>query len=62
MMALGWSALFLGEKVSWPFFLTAAVVLVSMAVCIGSRIPMAEAKARFQCARRASFRTPCEPG
>ena len=38
IVALGWAALLLGEQVSWPFFATAIVVLVSMAVCVRSRI------------------------
>lgn len=39
LIALGWAALLLGERVSWPYFLTAIVVLLSVAVCIRSRIP-----------------------
>ena len=42
ILALGWSALLLGEPVSWPFLGTAVVVLVSMAVCIRSRIRLAD--------------------
>jgi drug/metabolite transporter (DMT)-like permease len=42
MMALGWSALLLGEQVSWPFFVAASVVLVSMAVCMRSRVRVVE--------------------
>ncbi len=38
ILALGWSALLLGEHVSWPFFVTAIVVLVSMAVCVRSLV------------------------
>lgn len=38
ILALMWSALLLGERVTWPFFVTAAVVLVSMTVCIRSRV------------------------
>lgn len=38
ILALAWSALLLGEHVTWPFFVTAAIVLVSMAVCIKSRV------------------------
>jgi len=40
ILALGLSALLLGEHVSWPFFVTALVVLVSMAICIRSSIPV----------------------
>lgn len=42
LVALGWSVLLLGERVSWPFFLTATIVLLSMAVCIRSRVRLAE--------------------
>ena len=42
ILALGWSALLLGEPFSWPFPGTAVVVLVSMAVCIRSRIRVAD--------------------
>jgi drug/metabolite transporter (DMT)-like permease len=38
LVALGWAALLLGERVSWPFFMTAIAVLLSMAVCIRSRV------------------------
>jgi drug/metabolite transporter (DMT)-like permease len=38
LVALGWTALLLGERVSWPFFMTAIAVLLSMAVCIRSRV------------------------
>lgn len=38
LVALGWAALLLGERVSWPFFITAIVVLLSMAICIRSRV------------------------
>src|SRR5882724_5817545 len=38
LVALGWAAVLLGEHVSWPFFMTAIVVLSSMAVCIRSRV------------------------
>jgi drug/metabolite transporter (DMT)-like permease len=38
LVALGWAALLLGEQVSWPFFVTAIVVLLSMAVCVRSRV------------------------
>lgn len=41
LVALGWAALLLGEQVSWPFFMTAIVVLFSMAVCIRSRVKVA---------------------
>jgi drug/metabolite transporter (DMT)-like permease len=37
LVALGWAALLLGEQVSWPFFMTAIVVLLCMAVCIRAR-------------------------
>jgi drug/metabolite transporter (DMT)-like permease len=42
ILALGWSALLLAEPVSSPFFVTAMVVLVSMAICIRSRIEVAD--------------------
>lgn len=38
LLALLWSAIVLGERVSAPFLITAVVVMVSMAVCIGSRV------------------------
>lgn len=38
LCALIWSALLLGEKVSWPFFATSIVVLFSMAICLRSRV------------------------
>jgi len=43
LVALGWAAVLLGERVSWPFFMTAIVVLSSMAVCIRSRVREAAA-------------------
>src|SRR5205814_8586077 len=42
ILALGWSALLLGEPVSSPFLGTAPVVLVSMTVCTRSRIRVAD--------------------
>jgi drug/metabolite transporter (DMT)-like permease len=41
IFALFWSGLLLGEQITWPFIATAAVVLVSMAVCIRSRVVVA---------------------
>ena len=38
VLALLWSAILLGERVTWPFIATALVVIVSMAICIRSRI------------------------
>ena len=48
ILALGWSALLLGEEISWPFFITAIVVLVSMAVCIRSRIRLADGRSELR--------------
>ena len=38
LLAILWSAMLLGEQVTWPYVLTAIVVLVSMAACIKSRV------------------------
>jgi len=38
LLALLWSALLLGERITWPFVVTAAVVIAAMAVCIKSRV------------------------
>jgi drug/metabolite transporter (DMT)-like permease len=38
LIALGWAALLLGEQVSWPFFAISLVVLLSVAVCVRSRV------------------------
>jgi drug/metabolite transporter (DMT)-like permease len=38
LLALLWSAILLGEKVTWPFVATAVVVLGAMALCIKSRV------------------------
>ena len=38
LLALLWSAIVLGERVTAPFLITAVVVMVSMAVCIKSRV------------------------
>jgi len=35
-LALLWSAILLGERITWPFVLTAIVVIVSMTACIKS--------------------------
>ena len=41
IVALLWSGLLLGERITWPFVATAAAVLASMAVCVRSRVPAA---------------------
>lgn len=38
VVALGWAALLLGEPVTWGYFATAIVVLLSMTVCVRSRV------------------------
>ena len=38
LLALLWSAMVLGERVTAPFLITAVVVMISMAVCIKSRV------------------------
>lgn len=38
LLALLWSALLLGERITWPFVVTAVVVIAAMAVCIKSRV------------------------
>jgi drug/metabolite transporter (DMT)-like permease len=40
-LALLWSALLLGERITWPFVATAIVVVAAMTVCIKSRILVA---------------------
>lgn len=39
-LGLIWSALLLGETVSWPFFAVAGIVVLCMAICIHSRAPV----------------------
>lgn len=38
LLALLWSAILLGERITWLFVITAIVVIASMAVCIKSRV------------------------
>jgi drug/metabolite transporter (DMT)-like permease len=38
LLALLWSAILLGERITWPFVVTAIVVITSMAICIKSRV------------------------
>ena len=38
LLALLWSAILLGERITWPFVVTAIVVIAAMAVCIKSRV------------------------
>lgn len=45
LLALLWSATLLGERITWPFVVTAVVVIAAMAVCIKSRV-VADAPAR----------------
>jgi drug/metabolite transporter (DMT)-like permease len=44
LLALLWSAILLGERITWPFVATAVVVIASMAVCIKSRVAVAAPK------------------
>lgn len=44
LLALLWSAILLGERITWPFVVTAVVVIASMAVCIKSRVAVATPK------------------
>jgi drug/metabolite transporter (DMT)-like permease len=41
LLALLWSAILLGERITWPFVVTAIIVIAAMAVCIKSRIAVA---------------------
>lgn len=41
LLALLWSVILLGERITWPFVATAIVVISSMAVCIKSRVAVA---------------------
>ncbi|MCF6102076.1 DMT family transporter [Mesorhizobium muleiense] len=45
LLALLWSAVLLGERITWPFVVTAFVVIASMAVCIKSRVAVAASAA-----------------
>lgn len=38
LLTLLWSAVFLGERITWPFVVAAIVVIAAMAVCIKSRV------------------------
>lgn len=40
LLALLCSAILLGERVTWPFSMTAIVVIIAMVVCIKSRVAM----------------------
>lgn len=46
LCALAWSALLLGEAVSWPFFATSIMVLLSMTVCLRSRVQVMDSDTR----------------
>ena len=41
LLALLWSAVLLGERITWPFVVAAIAVIAAMAVCIKSRVVVA---------------------
>ena len=38
LLALIWSAILLGERITWPFIVTALIIVFSMAICLKSRV------------------------
>jgi len=41
LLALFWSAILLNEQITWPFVLTAIIVISAMGICIKSRVATA---------------------